>query len=154
MGWTRRNDHARSASQARRDARRPTAMSGLELSLRGGGSMTMKRTASLPAPQAVAAASRESASLDISVVIPCLNEARTIGACVDAAWRGIRAAHLVGEVIVADNGSTDGSRDLAERAGARVVPVARRGYGAALQAGFSEARGRLLVMGDADLSYD
>lgn len=94
------------------------------------------------------------ATLDISVVIPCLNEARTIEGCVDAAWQGIRAAELLGEVIVADNGSTDGSRELAERAGARVVAVARKGYGAALQAGFAASRGRLLVMGDADLSYD
>jgi len=96
----------------------------------------------------------DESTLDISVVIPCLNEARTIGRCVEAAWRGIRAAGLDGEVIVADNGSTDGSRDLAERAGARVVAVPRRGYGAALQAGFNASRGRLLVMGDADLSYD
>jgi SAM-dependent methyltransferase len=96
----------------------------------------------------------EGATLDISVVIPCLNEARTIGACVKAALQGIRAAEIRGEVIVADNGSTDGSRELAERAGARVVAVPRRGYGAALQAGFTEARGRLLVLGDADLSYD
>jgi SAM-dependent methyltransferase len=96
----------------------------------------------------------EDATLDISVVIPCLNEARTIRACVDAAWQGIRAAELRGEVIVADNGSTDGSRELAEQARARVVAVPRRGYGAALQAGFTAARGRLLMMGDADLSYD
>jgi SAM-dependent methyltransferase len=92
--------------------------------------------------------------LDISVVIPCLNESRTVGACVNAAWDGIQACGLQGEVLVADNGSTDGSREIAERAGATVVPVARRGYGAALQAGFRAARGRLLVMGDADLSYD
>ena len=92
--------------------------------------------------------------LEISVVIPCLNEARTVGACVEAAWDGIRAAGCSGEVIVADNGSTDGSRDIATAAGARIVPVPRRGYGAALEAGFQSARGRLLVMGDADLSYD
>ncbi|HEV2414235.1 MAG TPA: glycosyltransferase [Candidatus Dormibacteraeota bacterium] len=93
-------------------------------------------------------------SLDISVVIPCLNESRTVGACVEAALDGIRSAGLSGEVIVADNGSTDGSRKIAEGAGAQVVPVPRRGYGAALDAGFQAARGRLLVMGDADLSYD
>src|SRR5579864_8212634 len=92
--------------------------------------------------------------LDISVVIPCLNEARTVGACVAAGLDGIRASGLSGEVIVADNGSTDGSRQIAEAAGARVVPVPRRGYGAALEAGFQAAHGRLLVMGDADLSYD
>ena len=92
--------------------------------------------------------------LDISVVIPCLNESRTVGACVQAAFDGIRATGLSGEVIVADNGSTDGSRRIAEDAGAKVVPVPRRGYGAALDAGFQAARGKLLVMGDADLSYD
>lgn len=92
--------------------------------------------------------------LDVSVVIPCLNEARTIGPCVAAAWEGIRTVALRGEVIVADNGSADPSRTLAEAAGARIVPVSRKGYGAALEAGFRAARGRLLVMGDADLSYD
>lgn len=93
-------------------------------------------------------------TLDISVVIPCLNESRTVAACVEAALDGIRASGLAGEVIVADNGSTDGSRKIAEDAGARVVPVPRRGYGAALDAGFQAAGGRLLVMGDADMSYD
>src|SRR5689334_4679887 len=92
--------------------------------------------------------------LDISVVVPCLNESRTVGACVQAALDGIHATGLTGEVIVADNGSTDGSRKIAEDAGARVVPVPRRGYGAALDAGFQAAQGRLLVMGDADMSYD
>src|SRR5437899_755690 len=104
---------------------------------------------SIPGPE-----QGDSATLDISVVIPCLNEARTIAACVEAAWQGIRTAELRGEVIVADNGSSDGSREIAELAGARVVAVPRRGYGAALQAGFTDARGRLLVMGDADMSYD
>src|SRR5437879_1418861 len=92
--------------------------------------------------------------IDISVVIPCLNEVRTVGACIEAAWDGIRAAGLRGEVVIADNGSTDGSRQVATSAGARVVRVYTRGYGAALQTGFLAARGRLLVMGDADLSYD
>jgi SAM-dependent methyltransferase len=91
---------------------------------------------------------------ELSVVIPCLDEARTVGECVAAALDGIRATGLAGEVIVADNGSTDGSPEIARAAGARVVNVPRRGYGAALQAGFRAARGRLLVMGDADLSYD
>jgi Glycosyl transferase family 2 len=90
----------------------------------------------------------------LSVVIPCLNEVRTIAGCVAAALEGIEGAGLSGEVIVADNGSTDGSVEAAEAAGARAVHAARRGYGAALQAGFLAARGRLLVMGDGDLSYD
>ncbi|MBO0727966.1 MAG: glycosyltransferase [Acidimicrobiaceae bacterium] len=99
-------------------------------------------------------AERTEPELDISVVIPCLNEVRTVGRCVAAALDGIVATGRPGEVIVADNGSTDGSRELAEEAGARVVAVTRRGYGEALQAGFLAARGRILVMGDADLSYD
>lgn len=92
--------------------------------------------------------------IGISVVIPCLNEERTIGACVEAALEGIRNSGMSGEVIVADNGSSDRSRQRAEAAGARIVPVSRRGYGAALQEGFLQARGKLLVMGDADFSYD
>ncbi len=98
--------------------------------------------------------SKQHGSIDISIVMPCLNEARTVASCVEAALEGIAATGLRGEVIVADNGSTDGSQQIAERVGATVVPVARRGYGAALQEGFKAARGRLLVMGDADLSYD
>lgn len=95
-----------------------------------------------------------SPDVDLSVVIPCLNEERTVGRCVEAAWEGIRSAGVTGEVIVADNGSTDRSRERAVAAGARIVEVPRRGYGAALQAGFLAARGRLFVMGDADMSYD
>jgi len=86
--------------------------------------------------------------------MPCLNEAETIVRCVDAARATMRAAGIDGEVIVADNGSTDGSQELAEKAGARVVPVADRGYGAALRGGFASARGGYVVMGDADDSYD
>jgi glycosyltransferase involved in cell wall biosynthesis len=93
-------------------------------------------------------------TLRVSVVMPCLNEAETIARCVDAALSAMRDAGIEGEVIVADNGSSDGSRALAERAGARVVPVAERGYGAALRGGFAAARGEYLVMGDADDSYD
>jgi glycosyltransferase involved in cell wall biosynthesis len=90
----------------------------------------------------------------VSVVIPCLNEAETVERCVAVALGAIRRADLRGEVIVADNGSTDGSREIAARAGARVVPVAERGYGAALRGGFAAARGTYVVMGDADFSYD
>ena len=86
--------------------------------------------------------------------MPCLNEAETIVRCIEAALSTMRSAGIAGEVIVADNGSTDGSRELAEKAGARVVPVAERGYGAALRGGFAAARGAYVVMGDADDSYD
>jgi glycosyltransferase involved in cell wall biosynthesis len=92
--------------------------------------------------------------IDVSVVIPCLDEADTIELCVVQAFDGIRASGRIGEVIVADNGSTDGSVDIAARAGARLVHVATRGYGAALMAGIESARGRWVVMGDADASYD
>jgi hypothetical protein len=92
--------------------------------------------------------------LTVSVVMPCLNESETVALCVAEALQALESAGLDGEVVVADNGSTDGSRDLAERAGARVVLVEVRGYGAALAGGFAAARGRYVVMGDADLSYD
>jgi len=92
--------------------------------------------------------------LELTILMPCLNEAATVAACVDAAQQAVRDLGVPGEVVVADNGSTDGSRELAAAHGARVVPVAERGYGAALLAGIEAARGRYVVMGDADLSYD
>ena len=93
-------------------------------------------------------------AIELSIVMPCLNEAKTVAECVTRARAAIARLGLAGEVIVADNGSTDGSRELAERAGARVVPVALRGYGAALGAGIQAARGTYVLMGDADLTYD
>jgi glycosyltransferase involved in cell wall biosynthesis len=87
-------------------------------------------------------------------VIPCLNEANSIGICVTNAIEAFRAAGLRGEVIVADNGSTDGSIEIAEKLGARVVRVETRGYGSALRSGIAAARGAFIVMGDADDSYD
>ncbi len=90
----------------------------------------------------------------VSVVIPGLDEAQTIEECVRRARAGLDAAGLHGEVVVADNNSTDGSGELAERAGARVVHEARPGYGSAYLAGFAAARGELVVMADADLTYD
>lgn len=92
--------------------------------------------------------------LTVSVVIPCLNEEENIEACVAQALEAIRDAGLDGEVVVADNNSTDRSAELAEQAGARVVHVPERGYGAAYLGGFRAARGRFIVMGDADLTYD
>ena len=95
-----------------------------------------------------------SAALELTVLLPCLNEARTVARCVDAALGFLESAGVAGEVLVADNGSTDGSQALARQAGARVIDVPRRGYGAALGAGIAAARGRFVVMGDADDSYD
>jgi glycosyltransferase involved in cell wall biosynthesis len=86
--------------------------------------------------------------------MPCLNEALTVGVCVDKSRRCLERLGVRGEVVVADNGSTDGSRELAAERGARVVRVERRGYGSALQAGIAAARGRYVIMGDADDSYD
>src|SRR5712672_1799355 len=91
---------------------------------------------------------------EVSVVIPCLNEANSIGICVSKAISAFHAAGLRGEVVVADNGSTDGSIEIAENLGARVVGVQARGYGSALRAGIAAARGAFIVMGDADDSYD
>jgi glycosyltransferase involved in cell wall biosynthesis len=91
---------------------------------------------------------------EVSVVIPCLNEANSIRACVQKALDSFRATGLRGEVVVADNGSTDGSAEIAGELGARVVHVTQRGYGSALRAGIAAARGSFIVMGDADDSYD
>ncbi len=91
---------------------------------------------------------------EVSFVLPCLDEAETLEACLEVVKRTIREHDLDAEIVVADNGSRDGSPEIAERCGARVVHVAERGYGAALQGGFAAARGRFLVMGDADQSYD
>jgi len=92
--------------------------------------------------------------IEVSFVMPCLDEAETLAGCIADAERCIREHGLSAEILVADNGSSDGSQAIAESAGARVVPVAQRGYGAALIAGLGAARGRHLVMGDADRSYD
>ena len=88
------------------------------------------------------------------MVIPCLNEAETLASCIRRAVEAMGLAGLSGEVVVADNGSTDGSREIAERLGARLVAVPERGYGSALLGGIAAARGRFVVMGDADDSYD
>jgi hypothetical protein len=92
--------------------------------------------------------------LELSIVMPCLNEAETLAACVRKAQAFLARSGVQGEVVVADNGSDDGSPELAMRLGARVVQVRERGYGSALRAGIAAARGRFVVMGDADDSYD
>ena len=92
--------------------------------------------------------------IELTILMPCLNEAETIGVCVWKAKRYLAKAGISGEVLVADNGSTDGSQMIAEGLGARVVPVEERGYGAALQGGIAAANGRYVIMGDADDSYD
>jgi glycosyltransferase involved in cell wall biosynthesis len=115
--------------------------------------MSISPSAPVYASQSPPAASSLTAP-EVSVVMPCLNEADTIGLCVDKAVRALREAGIDGEVIIADNGSTDGSQQIAEQRGARVVPVADRGYGSALMGGIAAARGRFVIMGDADDSYD
>jgi glycosyltransferase involved in cell wall biosynthesis len=92
--------------------------------------------------------------LEVSVVIPCLNEANSLAFCIEKALAAFRSAGLRGEVLVADNGSTDGSQAIAETLGARVVTVQERGYGEALRAGIAAAYGQFIIMGDADDSYD
>src|SRR5262249_43874895 len=92
--------------------------------------------------------------IEVTVVMPCLNEARTLGRCIDKAMHSLDEMDVAGEVVVADNGSTDGSPEIARAHGARIIHVERKGYGSALAAGISSARGRFVIMGDADDSYD
>ncbi|MGH9443336.1 MAG: glycosyltransferase family 2 protein [Thermoanaerobaculia bacterium] len=91
---------------------------------------------------------------EVSIVMPCLNEAETLGTCVEKALRAFQEHSISGEVIVADNGSVDESREIARKAGARVLHVPERGYGSALMGGIAAARGTYVIMGDADDSYD
>lgn len=100
------------------------------------------------------AAGQQAGSLELTVLMPCLDEARTVGTCVRKAVEVCDASGIGAEVLVVDNGSRDGSPELARAAGARVVHVSERGYGAALRAGIEAARGRFVVMGDADDSYE
>lgn len=98
--------------------------------------------------------SENPAEIELTIVMPCLNEAETIAVCVKKAMGFLRAYDISGEVLIADNGSTDGSQQIANALGARVIGIPTRGYGAALIGGIAAARGRYVIMGDADDSYD
>jgi hypothetical protein len=105
-------------------------------------------------PTLSAAASHPDPTVELSIVMPCLDEAETVAVCIDKARGFLVSRGIRGEVLVADNGSSDGSKDIARRHGARVLEVAEKGYGNALCAGIAAARGRYVIMGDADDSYD
>lgn len=107
-----------------------------------------------PSASPAAPTSPAGSAPELSVVIPCLNEAETLEIVVREAREALDRSKISGEIIVADNGSTDGSQDIARRAGARVVPVPAKGYGSALMGGIAGSRGRYIMMGDADASYD
>ncbi|MFM8469657.1 MAG: glycosyltransferase family 2 protein [Limisphaerales bacterium] len=105
-------------------------------------------------PTAADSGQQDGSDLELSIVMPCLNEAETLPKCVGKALRFLREHRVAGEVLVADNRSTDGSLQLATPLGARVVTVSERGYGHALRGGLAAARGKFVIMGDADDSYD
>ena len=96
----------------------------------------------------------ETTAPELTILMPCLNEAETIAACVKKASNYLSMSNIRGEILIADNGSTDGSREIAQGLGARVVSISERGYGAALIGGIGAARGRFVIIGDADDSYD
>src|ERR1700722_7863493 len=96
----------------------------------------------------------ESSSVELTILMPCLNEAETVATCVHKARGFLERTGIEGEVLVADNGSSDGSPELAREAGARVVRIAEKGYGNALIGGIDAACGRFVIMADADDSYD
>jgi glycosyltransferase involved in cell wall biosynthesis len=106
------------------------------------------------ASSTIASVASQPDELELSIVMPCLNESRTVATCIDKARAFLKSHGIEGEVIVADNGSTDGSQELAIRHGARVIDIPSRGYGSALQGGIAAARGRYVIMGDSDDSYD
>jgi hypothetical protein len=100
------------------------------------------------------AARLQGSEVELTILMPCLNEAETLALCISKAQAYLARSGVVGEVLIADNGSTDGSQAIAVSYGARVVPVAQKGYGAALLGGIAAAQGRFIIMGDADDSYD
>ncbi|MCB1384196.1 MAG: glycosyltransferase family 2 protein, partial [Notoacmeibacter sp.] len=91
-----------------------------------------------------------SQAIELTILMPCLNEAETLAICINKAKGYLERSGVTGEVLIADNGSTDGSQEIARSLGARVVPVADRGYGAALIGGIKAAHGTYIIMGDAD----
>jgi len=111
-------------------------------------------TASLVEWQSARATRAADSHPEISIVMPCLNEADTLESCIRAAQQALDEHDISGEIVVADNGSTDGSQDIAQRLGVRVIAVPERGYGSALMAGIAAARGYYVLIGDADDSYD
>ncbi|MBN2569643.1 MAG: glycosyltransferase family 2 protein [Deltaproteobacteria bacterium] len=96
----------------------------------------------------------QSTNYELSIVMPCLNESETLEICIRKAQQSLRDLNIAGEVLIADNGSTDGSQDIAVRMGARVANIEARGYGSALRGGIAAAQGKFIIMGDADDSYD
>ncbi|HBZ54020.1 MAG TPA: dolichol-P-glucose synthetase, partial [Syntrophobacteraceae bacterium] len=97
---------------------------------------------------------QEHPEVELTIVMPCLNEVETLANCIQQARETLQKHRIDGEIIVADNGSTDGSIEIAESLGARLVHVARKGYGNALMGGIAAARGKYIIMGDSDESYD
>src|ERR1700728_4348617 len=117
-------------------------------------SMKMPHPATIVSARPAEILETVSGTVDVSVVMPCLNESLTLGTCIKKAQATIDRLGVRGEIIVADNGSSDGSQSLAESLGARVVPIKTRGYGSALRGGIAAARGKYVIMGDSDDSYD
>jgi glycosyltransferase involved in cell wall biosynthesis len=103
---------------------------------------------------AAAASNEQIPTLELSIVMPCLNEAETLATCIGKARDYLERHKIAGEVLIADNGSSDGSQEIATNSGARVVPIPERGYGSALRGGIAAAKGQYIIMGDADDSYD
>ncbi|MCZ8128976.1 MAG: glycosyltransferase family 2 protein [Microcystis sp. LE19-114.1B] len=101
-----------------------------------------------------AASNEQIPTLELSIVMPCLNEAETLATCIGKARDYLERQKIAGEVLIADNGSSDGSQEIATNSGARVVPIPERGYGSALRGGIAAAKGQYIIMGDADDSYD
>jgi glycosyltransferase involved in cell wall biosynthesis len=101
-----------------------------------------------------AVANEQIPTLELSIIMPCLNEAETLATCIGKARDYLERHKIVGEVLIADNGSSDGSQEIATNSGARVVPIPERGYGSALRGGIAAAKGQYIIMGDADDSYD